>query len=220
MYTFRSIFIPSLNGWHTATAAAVVQKKNIIEIEITIFFTNDTSKKKEEKKFDHPLQPHHQVTHIQHIQNIILHKRAYSFHNIYKCIFEIHWEENGMRNGRNKKNWDETASTSACAMCGTLKKSPLLIREKKRRIKKEAKKDIVEWKYKKISIPSLFSLVESNIHQLLWLWPFSHTLHNHNHPFFPLTDAWLTKRKRFFFFIFSFFSFFALLTYISYPLLL
>jgi hypothetical protein len=43
-----SLCIYSLVEWHTATttAAAVAQKKNIIEIEITIFFTNDTSKKR------------------------------------------------------------------------------------------------------------------------------------------------------------------------------
>lgn len=104
-----------------------------------------------------------------------------------------------------EKNWDETASTSACAMCGTLKKVHYwFAKEKKKQKKKKKGHCRVKIQKEKIlfSIPSLFSLVESNIHQLLWLWPFSHTLHNHNHPFFSFTDAWLTKRKRFFLYFF------------------
>jgi len=53
-----------------------------------------------------------------------------------------------------------------------IKKSPLLIRERKEEAKKKKKGHCrVKIQKEKIlfSIPSLFSLVESNIHQLLWL---------------------------------------------------
>lgn len=103
MYTFRSIFIPSLNVWHTATAAVVQRKKTLLRLRLQ-FSSRMTHQKKRRKEVWPPIAaPPSSHSHTTYTEYNITQKSSFISQYIYKCIFEIHWEENGMRNGRNKK---------------------------------------------------------------------------------------------------------------------
>lgn len=147
------------------------------------------------------LQPHHQVTHIQHTQYSITQKSSFISQSIYTCMYV--WNplrvRNGMRNGK-KLRWN-SINISMCHVRDIKKVHYWFAKEKKkqeRRKKGHCRVEIFLIFF--FTIPSLFSLVESNIHQLLWLWPFSHTHTSQSQsPLFSSHWCLTNKKKAIFF---------------------
>ena len=123
----------------------------------------------------------------------------------------------GMWDEKWKKNWDETASTSACAMCGTLKKVHYWFAKEKKK-QKRRKKDIVELKYKKrkFFFQSLLYFPSLNLTSIN-CYGYDHSAIHFTITITPFFSHWcLTNKKKAIFLYFFFFLFCT--AYISYPL--